>query len=134
MVGGAGDRRDRRGHRCGGGRAGAGGEGRGGIAARATPVRTCIGCRRTAPVDELVRVVAGPDGALLEGRSRPGRGAWLCAGSADCLDAAARKRAFSRALRTEIDSSAVEALRTAWAGRGRIEEKEQYRPPAGERT
>ena len=81
-----------------------------------------------------MRVVAGAGGELLEGRSRPGRGAWLCAGSAACLDAAERKRAFSRALRTEVDSAAVEALRTTLARRGRIENLEQYRPPAGERT
>jgi predicted RNA-binding protein YlxR (DUF448 family) len=39
------------------------------------PARTCIGCRRTAPPDELVRVVVGADGELLVGQGLPGRGA-----------------------------------------------------------
>ena len=104
-----------------GGRARGQATGRGGIGNRA-PVRTCIGCRRAAPVAELVRVVAGPSGELLEGRTRPGRGAWLCAGSPACIDAAERQRAFSRALRTEVDISSIEPLRTTLARRGRIED------------
>ena len=72
-------------------------------------------------MDELERVVAGPEGELVEGRSRPGRGAWLCVGSPACLDAAERKRAFSRGLRTEIDLSTVDTLRTTLARRGRLE-------------
>ena len=49
--------------------------------ATAGPVRTCIGCRRAAGVEELVRIRAvptasGPSG--LELGAGPGRGAWLC--------------------------------------------------------
>ena len=73
-----------------------------------------------------MRVVALPGGGLAEGRTRPGRGAWLCAGSLSCLDAAARRRAFSRALRAEIKPEAVAGLRSAVASRGRMEEG---RPP-----
>ncbi|HEV3401746.1 MAG TPA: YlxR family protein [Acidimicrobiales bacterium] len=80
-----------------------------------------MGCRRVAPPDELVRVVALPDGDLAQGRDRPGRGAWLCAGSASCVEAAARRRAFSRALRREVRPEAVAALRSAVASRGRME-------------
>ena len=74
-----------------------------------------------APVDGLVRVVAGPGGTLEVGRYLPGRGAWLCAGSPACLEAADRRRAFSRALRTEITNAAPAALRERLAGRGRME-------------
>lgn len=74
-----------------------------------------------APPGDLLRVVATPDGRLAEGRSRPGRGAWLCAGSVVCIDAASRRRAFSRALRTEIEPDAVSSLRAAVASRGRME-------------
>ena len=74
-----------------------------------------------AAPDRLVRVVAEPGGGLAVGRALPGRGAWLCAGSRSCVDAAARAKAFDRALRTSISSDAVEALRTTVAGRGRIE-------------
>jgi len=68
-----------------------------------------------------VRVVAGPDGGLAVGRDLPGRGAWLCAGSLSCLEVAARRRAFDRALRTTVDPAAVEELGTMLAQRGRIE-------------
>ena len=73
------------------------------------------------PPDELVRVVARPDGSLAMGRNLPGRGAWLCAGSVACVDAAGRRRAFSRALRADVGTEAVAALREVLAGRARIE-------------
>ncbi len=74
-----------------------------------------------APVDELVRVVVGPDGTLATGRSLPGRGAWLCAGSVSCVDLAARRRAFARALRADVPAAAVDRLRTTLVERGRLE-------------
>lgn len=66
-------------------------------AARSTSMRTCIGCRARTSPDGLLRVVleAGtvvPDPAA----TRPGRGAWLHPG---CLEAAERRKAFTRALR-----------------------------------
>ncbi|HEX3621194.1 MAG TPA: YlxR family protein [Acidimicrobiales bacterium] len=85
------------------------------------PARTCVGCRRVASPDQLVRVVASPGGGLAVGRTLPGRGAWLCAGSASCLEAAAGRKAFDRALRTPIRADAVQDLRTSAPGRGRIE-------------
>jgi predicted RNA-binding protein YlxR (DUF448 family) len=84
-------------------------------------IRTCIGCRRLAPPDELVRVVRTADGGLALGRTLPGRGAWLCARSAACVEAAAKKGAFGRALRGRVTDAAMEALRTELAERARIE-------------
>jgi len=55
-------------------------------------------------------VVAAADGGLATGRSLPGRGAWLCAGSARCAEVAARRGAFGRALRRPVDPAAVAAL------------------------
>jgi predicted RNA-binding protein YlxR (DUF448 family) len=68
-----------------------------------------VGCRRAAPVAELVRVVRTEDGGLAVGRSLPGRGAWLCAGSASCVEKAAPR--LSRALRGDVRAGAVERLR-----------------------
>ena len=76
-----------------------------------TPERTCIGCRRKAGPAGLVRVARRPDGSLAVGRSEPGRGAWLCAGSASCFDAAVRRRAFGRALRCDVPGHELERLR-----------------------
>ncbi len=75
--------------------------------------RTCVGCRRLAAPDELVRVVLGPEGTLRVGRTLPGRGAWLCAESPRCVQQAARRNAFSRALRAPVSPDVVLAL---WPG------------------
>jgi predicted RNA-binding protein YlxR (DUF448 family) len=76
----------------------------------AGPVRTCVGCRRRAPAADLVRIARRPDGTLAVSRTLPGRGAWLCAGSLDCLHKAAQRNAFSRALRSPVSSDVVLAL------------------------
>jgi uncharacterized protein len=81
----------------------------------AGPVRTCIGCRRRAPQAELVRVTRTADGTLLIGRTRPGRGAWLCRDRFSCVDLAERRRAFARALRGPLRPGAVDDLRAALA-------------------
>lgn len=78
------------------------------------PVRTCIGCRRTAAPDDLVRVVRTPDGGLRVGRTHAGRGAWLCADPA-CLASARARRAFPRALRGEVRPEAIDELGVAIA-------------------
>ena len=72
--------------------------------------RTCVGCRRRAGQDELVRVVRTPEGSLEVGRTLPGRGAWLCAGSLLCVQRAAQRKALSRALRAPVSPEAVLAL------------------------
>ena len=68
------------------------------------PERTCIGCRRKAHSQELLRWVAVPqdDGEALTvaldlwGKA-PGRGVWLCPLSS-CLGKAIKRRAFGRGL------------------------------------
>lgn len=80
---------------------------------RVPPVRTCVGCRERATKSDLLRVVAVVDGSSPtvvpdERGSTSGRGAHLHP-SPVCLDLAARRRAFPRALRLEgpLDVSAV---------------------------
>ena len=58
-----------------------------------------------------MRVVRLEDGSLVPGRTLPGRGAWLCRGSAACVDSAERRRAFDPALRGPLGAGAVEQLR-----------------------
>ncbi|WP_422748188.1 YlxR family protein [Mycobacterium sp. WMMD1722] len=71
---------------------------------RVGPVRTCVGCRTRALADELLRVVAGVGGngecavTVDPAGILPGRGAWLHPDE-QCLHAAIRRRAFTRALR-----------------------------------
>ena len=59
---------------------------------------------------------AAPTEPLQAGRTLPGRGAWLCAGSPACLQRAARRGALSRALRAPVSAEAVLAL--GWEGLG----------------
>ncbi|HET9772867.1 MAG TPA: YlxR family protein [Acidimicrobiia bacterium] len=94
------------------------------VARRHIPERTCIGCRRKTGPSGLVRIVRRPDGSLAIGQGEPGRGAWLCTGSAACFDAAVRRRAFGRALRCEVPAQDLDRLRerlvnegeSAWGG------------------
>jgi uncharacterized protein len=65
-----------------------------------TPERTCAGCGRKAPQPELVRFAAR-DGALVSGRTEPGRGAYTCRRLA-CFERALSRRAFSRVLRQNV--------------------------------
>ena len=96
------------------------------------PVRTCIGCRRVAPVHQLVRVGRTADGTLRFGRTLHGRGAWLCQGSRDCFEQAIRRGGFARAFRTAISPSHLDALRaeTATWGDGGATDFVPGTPPA----
>ena len=67
------------------------------------PVRTCIGCRKAAVRDQLIRVVRSTNGtgetvALVDVQARmPGRGAWLHP-DLECWRLAIKRRAVGRAL------------------------------------
>jgi len=65
--------------------------------------RTCIVTRRPAGPDELIRFVAGPDGAVVPDlkRNLPGRGCWVTA-DREHVDKAAKKGLFARALKAEV--------------------------------
>jgi uncharacterized protein len=66
------------------------------------PTRTCVGCGRKAPQQELVRFAA-PAGVLeLDcGRGLPGRGAYTCR-RPSCFERAQARRAFARTLRRNV--------------------------------
>jgi len=66
----------------------------------AAPVRTCAGCGRKAPRNELIRYVAR-DGELTAGRHEPGRGVYTCR-RLQCFERAAANRGFARTLRTPV--------------------------------
>ena len=67
---------------------------------RTEPVRTCIGCRRTASKCGLVRLVRRSDGRVIVDRlsREAGRGAYLCP-VPECLEAALKRGALTRAFR-----------------------------------
>ena len=65
-----------------------------------SPERTCAGCGRKAPQQELVRFTARA-GSLVAGRTEPGRGVYSCRRLA-CFERAADLRAFNRVLRQTV--------------------------------
>ena len=72
--------------------------------AKSHPVRTCVGCRRRAASDELVRFNARDGQIVFALSSSTGRGAWLCP-EPECLDSAVRRRGFDRAFRARVSVS-----------------------------
>ena len=64
------------------------------------PVRTCVGCRSRKEQQLLTRYVRNEMGQPVVYRTASGRGAWMCAESASCFEAAMKMRAFDRAWKT----------------------------------
>ncbi len=64
------------------------------------PVRTCAGCGRRAPKQELVRFAA-TGGQLVAAPRGPGRGAYTCR-RLSCFERAAARNAFNRTLRRTV--------------------------------
>ena len=64
------------------------------------PVRTCAGCGRKAPQEELLRFVAR-HGSLVPGAREPGRGVYTCRRLL-CFERARTRRAFARTLRQTV--------------------------------
>ncbi len=63
------------------------------------PERTCIGCRGVFKKKDVVRVVAGPEGAIIDYREKlPGRAAYVCP-RRECITKALGKEGLCRALR-----------------------------------
>lgn len=65
--------------------------------------RTCLVTRAVRPVDEMIRFVIDPTGAVVADLKRvlPGRGAWVTA-RRDVVALAEKKRAFGRAFKAEV--------------------------------
>lgn len=67
------------------------------------PLRTCVVTRTQLPVDDLVRFVAGPDGAIVPDVAcrLPGRGVWVTA-DRKSVDEAVKTKAFNRGLKRQV--------------------------------
>ena len=78
---------------------------RGSPAAAVVTQRLCIATRKVRPVGELIRFVAGPDGAVVPDLKRrlPGRGVWITA-RRRLVEEAVRRRAFGRGLKVDVSA------------------------------
>ncbi len=66
------------------------------------PERTCIGCREAFGKHELVRLVAGEQGVVIDYREKlPGRAVYVCP-RPSCITKALKKEVLSRALKTAL--------------------------------
>ncbi len=84
----------------------------------AVAVRTCIGCGATAARGELVRLRIEGERVVIDRRGAGGRGAWLHP-SGECLERAARRRAFGRAFRGATAVVDLPELRVGLTGSAR---------------
>lgn len=83
------------------------------------PTRTCVGCGQSRPKNEFIRIIRTPEGEIRcdsTGKAA-GRGAYLCDDPA-CLKRAEKRRALTRALRTEIPREIYAALELQMSGGG----------------
>jgi predicted RNA-binding protein YlxR (DUF448 family) len=65
--------------------------------------RLCVATRTVRPIDELIRFVIAPDGAVVPDLKRrlPGRGVWVTATRA-AVDAAVKRNAFARGFKSSV--------------------------------
>ena len=80
---------------------------------RRVPERSCVACRTRDQKRSLIRLVRTPDGQVQvdpTGR-QPGRGAYLCAGQG-CWNAALKRKALNRALRTVLTAEEIATLQS----------------------
>jgi predicted RNA-binding protein YlxR (DUF448 family) len=66
-------------------------------------LRTCAATGAVRPIEELIRFVVGPDGAVVPDLKRrlPGRGIWVT-GTRQALGMALARKAFARAFKREV--------------------------------
>jgi uncharacterized protein len=75
--------------------------------AAAVTERLCIATSEVRPVGEMIRFVAGPDGAVVPDLKRrlPGRGVWVTA-RRRVVEEAVRRRVFGRGLKGDVKAPA----------------------------
>ena len=76
------------------------------------PERSCVGCRERAPKADLLRIARTPGGVRVDPTgTAPGRGAYVHR-AAGCVNAALRRGAIARALRTGLSQGELARLAT----------------------
>jgi len=66
------------------------------------PERTCIGCKKVLPKDDVVRIIAGPAGVIIDYREKlNGRAAYVCP-KTECIKKALTKEVLGRSLHSNL--------------------------------
>ncbi|CAN5719050.1 YlxR family protein [soil metagenome] len=72
--------------------------------AKHVPLRRCVACRRPLTKDDLVRLVRGSDGWVVDDTRRAGgRGTWVCSLCISTSDDRVTRRALARAFHQQTD-------------------------------
>ena len=81
--------------------------------AKVQPLRTCAGCREKKAKNELIRVVAEPDGniTLDETGKKNGRGTYICK-NPNCLALAIKNKGLERSLKMKGPENVYDSLKT----------------------
>lgn len=82
------------------------------VKVRKIPQRTCVGCRRVCPKNELIRIVRNQSKEVfidLTSKAN-GRGAYICPDS-NCLKSAIKRNALSNVFDADISKQQVEQIR-----------------------
>lgn len=75
------------------------------------PMRKCIGCGKSKPKKELIRVVKDKDGNIFLDKTgrQNGRGAYICFNK-ECLEKAIKTKALNRAFQMEVTKETYDNL------------------------
>lgn len=76
-----------------------------------SPMRKCVGCGKSFPKTELIRIVKNKElGIMIDNSNKlNGRGVYICK-SIDCLNNARKNNEIKRNLRTNIDEELYDEL------------------------
>lgn len=74
------------------------------------PMRTCVGCRKTRPKQELIRIVDNEEGLKIDRTGKlSGRGVYICP-EEDCIKAASKNNGIKRSLKKNIEKEEINRL------------------------
>ena len=75
------------------------------------PMRKCIGCGKSFPKDELIRIASNKGELTVDlAAIADGRGVYICKNH-DCLKKAIKRKAFVRSCKSELTEEQVELLK-----------------------
>ena len=79
------------------------------------PMRRCVGCMKSFPKKEVIRIAAEGGRIIIDRTGRAnGRGAYLCR-SLECFDLAVKKKRFGYALKVNLQPEETLLLREEYA-------------------
>ena len=79
---------------------------------KTVPQRTCLRCKESKDIKELIRIVKQNDGKIFIDKTGKanGRGAYIC-NNIECLEKAIKSKRLENNFETKIDNEIYESLR-----------------------